>query len=415
MASMQKRGERSWLLVVEAGYKADGTREKETRTVKIDDDAVLKSKRLREEFLRDQLHMFKQEVESGIYVKPTKMTLEKFIENEWIPKYACKEENLSPLSFKTYKHHITNHILPVFGHKKLEEIKTIHVVTFINDLGKPGARKDGKGDTLSSGTIQYIYRVLKNILQRATEWQFIKANPMAGVKKPRVEETECEFYDEVEARAVITALYKEPRRWRLLVLGAMIGGFRRGELLGLEWPDVDAKNGVLGVVNSISLTEDGKAVEKGPKSRSSKRQVDFPDWYMAELEIHRKEWIKEKWDAQEKWLGGDREFVFHAGFGKPFYHSYPTEWWNKFVKRHELKKVRFHDLRHSAATLLIEAGASMKAIQKRLGHAKHQTTADTYAHVTKKLSRDTAEKFNKFAPENFRQQSVNNSQKEDMA
>ncbi|MDT2247894.1 site-specific integrase [Paenibacillus larvae] len=97
--------------------------------------------------------------------------------------------------------------------------------------------------------------------------------------------------------------------------------------------------------------------------------------------------------------------------GKPYFYSYPSEWWSKFIKRHDLKRVRFHDLRHSSATLLIEAGASMKAIQQRLGHSKHQTTADVYAHVTKKVSRETAEKFDKFAPDSIRPQSVPNNKK----
>lgn len=127
---------------------------------------------------------------------------------------------------------------------------------------------------------------------------------------------------------------------------------------------------------------------------------------MEELKIHDREWKKERLFVGDKWLGGERQYVFHAGLGKPYYHTTPTTWWKKFVKRHELKKVRFHDLRHSSATLLIEAGATMKAIQKRLGHAKHQTTADIYAHVTKKVSRDTVEKFNKFDPRQFRPQSV---------
>jgi len=92
------------------------------------------------------------------------------------------------------------------------------------------------------------------------------------------------------------------------------------------------------------------------------------------------------WELKEArlWKGADREYVFHCGYGKPYYHSYPYRWWIRFTERRGLKKIRFHDLRHSYATLLIEAGASMKAIQKQLGHAKEQTTSNIYAHVTKK-------------------------------
>lgn len=405
--SIEKRGENTWRLTVDLGLKGDGTRDRPRKTITVEDKALLRTTKKLREYLEEELYKFKLEVESGEYIKPEKMLFRDFVENEWKPKYGSKTENLSPLAYKNYCGHIDKHIMPIFGNKELSEIKTLHIVTFINDLSKPGARKDGKGKTLAAGTIQYAHRVLKNILTRATEWQLIKNNPMEGVKKPKAEQTEFDFYDETEAKSVITALYQEPRRWRLFILGAMIGGCRRGELIGLEWQDVDFDNFTISINKSISLTENSKAIEKGPKSKSSRRTIDMPEWYMNELEIHFREWELEKKKAAiaGEWIGEDRSYVFHAGYGKPFYHSYPTEWWRKFLKRHNLKQIRLHDLRHSSATLLIEAGASMKAIQKRLGHAKHQTTADIYAHVTKKVSRDTAEKFDKFAP---RPQSVPN-------
>ncbi|GAA0382361.1 site-specific integrase [Paenibacillus motobuensis] len=399
--SIEKRGTNSWRLRIDLGYHADGTRNRPSRTITVEDPALLKTTKKLREYLEDELFKFKQEVESGEYINPEKMTLKQFVNNEWDPKYACNTDNLSPLSYDTYKRHIKNHILPKFGHMYLDEIKTLHIVTFISDLGKPGARKDGKGELLSPGTIQYIYRVLKNILTRAKDWQLIKSNPAIGVKKPKVEQTEFDYYDEDEAKEVIKCLYKEPRRWRLFMLGAMIGGCRRGELLSIEWCDVDFNNKTIEVRNSISQTKNGKAVEKKPKSKSSERIIAMPEWYMNELRIHEREWKKEKLQVGDKWIGGDRQYVFHAGFGKPFYHTYPSEWWDKFTIRHGVKNIRLHDLRHSSATLLIEAEASMKAIQKRLGHSKYQTTANIYTHVTKKLSRGTAEKFDKFAPENI--------------
>ncbi|MEV2909281.1 site-specific integrase [Paenibacillus larvae] len=404
--SIEKRGENTWRLTIDLGYNPDGSRNRLRKKVVVEDKALLKTKKKLREYLEDELHKFKIEVEAGEYIAPQKMTLKQFIENEWEPKYASNTENLSPLTYETYMHFIESRIMPVFGHKNLEDIRTLHIITFINDLSKPGARKDRKDDTLSPGTIQFIHRVLKNIFSRATEWQLIKTNPIVGVKKPKVEQPEIDFYDENEAREVIKALYQEPRRWRLLILGAMLGGCRRGELVGLEWSDVDFENKTLSIRKSISLTVDSRAIEKEPKSKSSIRTIDMPEWYMEELKVHEREWKKEKLFIGGKWLGGDRQYVFHAGYGKPFFHNTPTTWWRKFIKRHNLKRVRFHDLRHSSATLLIEAGASMKAIQKRLGHSKHQTTADVYAHVTKKVSRETAEKFDKFAPNSIRPQSV---------
>jgi integrase len=199
-----------------------------------------------------------------------KLTVASFVE-EWKQKYAEKE--LSPLTFKTYGHHLKYHILPCIGHIRVDQVKTLHLVIFFNDLGKLGARKDGRAEEhLSNRTIVYIYRVLQNIFKHAVDWQLIKKNPMDGTNKPKIVKKEMLFFEE-EAQQVIYALYEEPQMWRLLCLGAMIGGFRRGELLALEWTDVDYENRSISINKSISLTENSKAIVKDPKTESSTRHV----------------------------------------------------------------------------------------------------------------------------------------------
>lgn len=396
MAYIEHRGHASYRLVVDAGYGPDGKRIRRTKTIKIEDEALLRTTRKLKNYLNEELTKFKIEVESGEYIAPEKMTFASFV-NEWREKYA--EKSLAPLTLKTYQHHLQNHILPAFGHKRIDQIKPLHIVTFLNDLEKPGARKDGRGETLSSGTIEYIYRVLKNVLNRAVEWKVIPSHPMEGIKKPKVEYSKPDFYEENEVIQAIDALYKEPRMWRLFCLGAMIGGFRRGELLALQWQDVNFEENTITIDESISLTRKGEAVIKKPKTESSIRTVDMPTWYMRELKEWYREWVRGKLKVGDKWLGGDKQYVFHAGFGKPIYHSQPSHWWKKFVQRHGLRYIRLHDLRHTAATLLIEDGTPLKAIQERLGHSRQETTANIYTHVTKKLSKETAAKLEKFAPE----------------
>ncbi|WP_240903745.1 tyrosine-type recombinase/integrase [Chengkuizengella sediminis] len=336
---------------------------------------------------------FQVEVQSGEYIAPEKMKFCDFV-GEWKEKYAMKE--LSPLTFKTYGYNLKNHILPEFGHMRIDQIKPMHIITFLDNLSRSGARKDGKGEQLSSGTIEVIYRTIKNVLNRAKDWDLINKHPMEGIKKPKVEKQELNYYDENEAQFVIEALYNEPIMWRLFILGAMIGGLRRGELLGLEWSDIDFDQLTITVNKSISLTNKKGAIIKEPKTEKSKRKVDMPEWYLIELKEYQTEWKLSKQNAEESWEGGNREFIFHGGLGKPLYHTYPSEWWKKFIKRHGLKYIRFHDLRHSSATILIENDVSLKAIQERLGHSNYNTTADIYAHVTKKISRQAAEKFDKF-------------------
>jgi integrase len=259
--------------------------------------------------------------------------------------------------------------------------------------------QDGRTDVLSGRTVVYIYNVLRNVFTQAKEWKLIKNNPMNGVKKPKFEKHKASFYEADEARAVIKALYSEPMMWRTFMLGSLLGGCRRGEMIALEWSDVLFDKSAIHITKSISLVEKGHVYEKGTKNDED-RFVDLPVWFMKELELYHHAWKKQKlkseiWETGE---AGKREYLFHGGTGKALYHTTPTTWWREFVARHGLRFIRLHDLRHSSAILLIEAGASMKAIQERLGHKQKQTTDDIYAHVTKKVSRELASKFNQFDP-----------------
>lgn len=112
------------------------------------------------------------------------MTFAAFIE-EWRTKYA--EKQLAPKTLKEYLGHIRNHILPALGHKRLDEIKPMHIITLLDRLSNPGSRKDDRGQMLSGRTIQYIYSVMRNIFAQAESWKLIKSNPIKEIKKPKAE------------------------------------------------------------------------------------------------------------------------------------------------------------------------------------------------------------------------------------
>lgn len=135
---------------------------------------------------------------------------------------------------------------------------------------------------------------MNSVFARSVDWKIIPESPLTGVERPRVEKKEPQYYDEEEAQRVIEALLKEPLMWRLLVLGAMIGGFRRGELLALEWADVNFDEMTITVSKSISLTKDGQPIVKKPKTKSSISKIDMPVWYMAEMEQYKHEWEEQK-------------------------------------------------------------------------------------------------------------------------
>jgi integrase len=317
--AIQKRGKTSYLFSAEAGINADGKRIRLTKTVKANG--------LRE--ARKLFAEFQTEVEAGEYVAPEKATFAAFVE-DWRVKYAEQVDGLSPLTLKNYNAILNKRIIPVFGHMQVREIKTMHIVNFFNDMKSPGSRTDGRGESISQGTVLYIYKVLKNVLIRATKWRIILKNPMDGISKPKVEQEKMLYFDGKEAHLVIEALSKEPVAWRIFILASLLGGFRRGELLGLEWHSVSYEDHSISIEQSISLTVHGKAIVKSPKTKSSIRTVDMPEWFMRDLRKFHNNCKLERMNAEDSWQGGDRDYLFRNEYGKPYYHSTPTLWWGGF-------------------------------------------------------------------------------------
>lgn len=253
MANIQKRGGNSWFFTVYTGKGPDGKYGRNTKTITITDEALLKTKKRLQDYLDAEYSKFREEIESGEYITPQKMTFGTFVQ-EWRTKYATRH-----LEYKTlyaYESHIKKtRILPAFGHLKLEDIKPLHIVDFLEKkLGQEGGRGNKKKNGgLSSGTIQINHRILKNIFKRAVEWRVIKKNnPVGAVQKPRVVHKEIVPYDEQEVHQMIQALQKkEPLHWRMMITLALTTGMRRGELLGLEWKHIDWKTGVIDVSQTL--------------------------------------------------------------------------------------------------------------------------------------------------------------------
>ncbi|WP_371366220.1 Tyrosine recombinase XerC [Sporomusa rhizae] len=401
MPSIEKRGERSWRLIVEAGTDADGKRDKRTKPIRINDPALLKTKKKLQEYLEAEWYTFKTEVEAGTYIKPGGMTFKEFAERHWTPKYAKRE--LAESTQETYERNFKTHIYPFFGHKKLEEIKTMHVVDFVTHLGTPDARKDGKvGDDdqplcLSTGTQRQIYIQLHRVFSIAVEWKTLKENPCDGVTWPDKANPNIVVYEEDEIEAILDALNQVSDTWRLLILGTYLGGFRRGEMVAIELSDLNFEDNLLTIDENIPMKLKGKHLIKAPKTKASDRTVPMPDWYMEELALYVHEWEKNKLAVGDKWQGGDRKFLFHAGYGKAFHPGSVTNWWTKFLKNNEFRHVKLHGLRHTSATYLLEHDVTVEAVRDRLGHASQRST-EVYLHATKSMKKTAAQKFDKFNP-----------------
>lgn len=380
MASIEKRGKNSFRLVVEAGYDARGKRIKRSKSIKANG--------IRE--AEKELVKFQTEVETGEYIAPEKMTFSSFLE-EWREKYGNKHLELKTM--ETYNHMLKNHIVPYFDMRRISDVKPIQILNFLDDLSHDGARKDSKPGGLSSTSIRFIHRILKDIFERAVEWRIINNNPVAAVKRPKVKEREVEVYNEQEAELLFKMLEKEPIHWRILITLALTTGLRRGELLALEWKNVDLDQCTIDVVQSLSYSQ-GKTIIKEPKTKNSKRKVSIPDSLLPELKeyyLFAEEYRK---NLGSGWGAGEKSFVFFSEFGKPFFHTAPGKWFSRFTERTGIRRIRFHDLRHTSATLLINQGVHAKLIASRLGHADIRTTMNIYGHALRTADQASANTFN---------------------
>lgn len=243
------------------------------RSSQSQDERILRAPKRLETYLKQEWLRFKEEVEAGSYIAPAKLSFSQFVVL-WKEKYADKQ--LERKTLYTYMVNLNTRILPTFGNLQLYQIKPLHIVDFLDSLGKEGSRKDNKEGALSSGTIQMNYRVLKNIFSRAVEWKVIKDNPAAEVKKPKVVYKKIIPYDETEIRAMLQALQKEPYHWRMMITLALTTGMRRGELLALEGKHIDWKSGVIDVQQSVSISLKGEINVKEPKTNNSKRKIALP-------------------------------------------------------------------------------------------------------------------------------------------
>ncbi|SFU82144.1 tyrosine-type recombinase/integrase [Alicyclobacillus macrosporangiidus] len=401
MPSIEKRGKNSWRLIVEGGYDATGKRIQYRRTIRVDDEAILKSKRRLQDYLDMELARFRQEIESGQYLKPERVTFAEFVET-WKTNYA--DINLGAYTRKNYMGYIRSRLLPVFGHMEMSKIRTMHIVSFFTSLRTEG-RKDGRDKPLATNTLLNIYKTLKSIFDAAERWKVIPSNPMDGVQRPTPDKREKKAlkarkkaYTWQEAADLIVALNDEPEHWRLYYLGVLLGGFRRGEMLGVEWHQVDFERGGIHVEKQISMDEQGRPVEAELKTEESAAFVPMPRWYMAELAQYRRHWMQERLLLGPQWRGGDKQYLFHNGFGDKLYPDTPSLHWRRFLSKHNLPRIRLHDLRHTTAMLLREEGVDLKTIQERLRHTRLSTTADLYTHESDLVSREAADRLEKLNP-----------------
>lgn len=298
----------------------------------------------------------------------------------WMQSYLrdIAPQRVRPTTLRQYKDEVRLHINPTLGRIRLDQLRPQHIAELYRT----------KSATLSPSSVRHMHAVLRRSLTIAVRWGLIQTNPAQQVDPPPLANKEVQPWSAEEARDFLTAVRGErlAARW---VVGLSLG-LRQGETLGLEWQDIDLERGVLRVRQALKRLPDGTLALVDTKTVRSRRQVPMPEPVVESLTQH-----QGRQRAERELLGqsGAWDLVFTTAKGTPINPRNDYRTFQRIIERAELRRIRLHDLRHTAASLLLAQGVPARVVMEILGHSQISVTLNTYSHVAPELSRVAADRM----------------------
>ncbi len=297
------------------------------------------------------------EIENNLYCNESCITLGQYM-REWYKIYTV---NLQETTKQLYKMYMDKHIIPSIGNLKIKKIKPMQIQELYNR----------KLETLSGKTVRKLHSFLNRVFKDAVKNRFMKYNPCDGIDKPK--NGKCEY-----------VLYTEENFLNLLdlvkgtfdgicILLAGVCGLRRGEIFGLRLIDIDFSNRAISIKETM-VRFSGEWIIKAPKNETSQRKIKVPDFVITALGNY----IKSLSVVPERICSKFKPDAYSKHF-------------RKLLARHKLEHIRFHDLRHFNATIMLKYGIPDKIASKRLGHSQVQTTREIYQHVLPDMDRQASD------------------------
>jgi len=314
-------------------------------------------------------------VENGTYFEPTKLTISEYLRH-WIKIHS---PNITQSTIDDYNGVIENHLIPSLGSIPLAKLSPLHLQEFYVN----------KQEKYSGRTVQNMHRILRKALDGAVRTQIINQNPADLVDAPKAKKYKPEIYDEEQFLELLKVAEGTKHEIPILLAGGL--GMRRGEIFGLRWDDVSFKDQIITVEQQLVPTSKG-LVFNSPKTESGARIIKVPEYIIGLLRKEQKEQMKNKMLFGPEYK--DYNLVCCKPNGALIHPSGYSRDFKRLLEDNDLDHIRFHDLRHFNATVMLKCDVDIKVASKRLGHSTTAITQDIYQHVLSDIDTDAAEKIN---------------------
>jgi integrase len=331
------------------------------------------SKREAEKQMAELIH----QMDTGTFIKPDRTTIAQYL-RRWLAE--CGKPSLTPRSYERYKGIIEKNLIPAIGSIRLIELRPEHIQRHYANMIDKG---------LAARTVRYDHIVLHGALRMAVKWQLLTRNIADAVEPPKAKHSEMQTWDSDEVADFLEAAKTTP--YHVLFYAALYTGARRSELLGLSWRHVDLLYSQINIDRGLHWTKNEGYIFTQPKSSKSRRTIALSPSLVLLLKEH-----KEKQECARLLIGKpltEDDLVFAHEDGSPLFPNSVSRAWVLLASKVGIKPIRFHDARHSHASLLLKQGAHPRVVQERLGHSTIATTLDVYSHVTPGLQEAVAARF----------------------
>ena len=319
-----------------------------------------------------RLNEVKEEIYKEELLLPNEIILQDFL-LDFLEKYKM---NLSITTYNCYMRICKKYIIPLLGDIKLCDIRPIHIQNYVDDLL----------DLLTPQTIKVHLNILNLALKRAYRLKLIKENVVQFVEVPKNKKYKNEIYNAEDIKKLLEKSRETSLELPIILASGL--GLRISEILGLTWNNIDFNDFTI-TIDKITVRDKGQVILKEPKTESSIRTISAP----KEIILILKQLKKDRLAAKLRGEKSHRELIFYDKNLNPIAQDVLSKKFRYFLQENNLKHIRFHDLRHSHVTMLIDAKVPIKVISERVGHSNVNTTLNIYSHALREMDQEASDKI----------------------